>query len=382
MSVAKRPASNSAIVRPTIKRSKQMIRVGSDCTGINAARVALESLGLDFEEKFASEKDVATRTVLKHNFGLTDHQIYDDVCCRNNAKAPSVDVYTAGFPCQSYSSEGLGQGLESQNGLVGLACIMYIVEKKPRVFLLENVSSLANARHWEAFSLIMNTLYSIKNKQSKPFYRLTWNVVDALDCGVPQSRPRLFIVGLATERRKFAWPPKVPVASLDLYLNAQVSSPPEIPTTMTEQRNYLACVEYIGGTGNSLTANFVADLASGFDNQRPNIRLGYTPCLTRSHIASNSFYSFARRRKLVTAEYFRLQGFPTTRIVVPDGISDRQIRQMIGNSFCVTVVACILDRLLFAAGLTDALMGFSVGVGEAGNAWPCDPPRRAKSLGD
>ena len=44
--------------------------------------------------------------------------------------------------------------------------------------------------------------------------------------------------------------------------------------------------------------------------------------------------------------HVRLQGFPRNRVQAPLGVSERQMRLMIGNSFCVTVVAKIFDRLL------------------------------------
>ena len=79
--------------------------VGSDCTGINGAAIALESLRVPFEEIFASESDPKVRETLLHNFPKLRGRIYEDVRTRPNPKR-RVDVYTAGFPCQSWSKIG------------------------------------------------------------------------------------------------------------------------------------------------------------------------------------------------------------------------------------------------------------------------------------
>ena len=368
-------------------RRSAPIFIGSDCSGVNAAKVAFESLGIDVRELFASEKDEATRATLIHNFGLRDSQVYRD-CQHRHTPPPRVDFYSAGVPCQCYSGEGLRGGLTSETGRVGLSVISYIAEKKPKYFVLENVRALISSRHWGDFELIMNFLRSIKGKDEKPIYRLTWKVVDALHCGVPQSRPRLFIVGLSKERasRRFLWPTQQPLPTLDQFLDEHVEGQiPQMPSTRTEQRNYLACVRTILRNGHKLNAPYIADLATNFGNSSDgNAHVMYqrSPCLTRGHAGANSFYYFSRGRKLTLREYFRLQGFPDNRIEAPPGVSERQLRCMVGNSICVPAIAAIIDRALYSTGLTASPIHFTPGSGEAGNQWPHRPARRpAAALG-
>ena len=47
---------------------KDVLSVASDCTGLNAAAMALESLNLPFQEEWVSDSDVAVRSVLQRNF--------------------------------------------------------------------------------------------------------------------------------------------------------------------------------------------------------------------------------------------------------------------------------------------------------------------------
>ena len=131
--------SQSTQMESMAKRCRRSapIFIGSDSSGVNAAKVAFESLGIDVRELFASGKDEATRATLIHCFGLRDSRVYRD-CQRRHTPPPRVDFYSAG-PCQYYSGEGLRGGLTSETGRVGLSVISYIAEKKPQDFVLENV---------------------------------------------------------------------------------------------------------------------------------------------------------------------------------------------------------------------------------------------------
>eukprot|EP00971_Amphidinium_carterae_P266786 5291999-Amphidinium_carterae.1 len=62
------------------KGAIRAIRIGSDCTGLNAARLAFEELDLNVVETFASDVDAACRAVLEENY--TIQKIFSDVAER------------------------------------------------------------------------------------------------------------------------------------------------------------------------------------------------------------------------------------------------------------------------------------------------------------
>ena len=66
----------------------------------------LETRGINAQLVFASEKDKATRSMLKHNFNIETTQVSHDIMERDNSTLPLVEVCTAGPPCQSMSLEG------------------------------------------------------------------------------------------------------------------------------------------------------------------------------------------------------------------------------------------------------------------------------------
>ena len=90
--------------------------MGSDCSGLDAATVALDKLGVSDRVtlEFCCDKLPECQTFLKavHKPKL----LFTDVVNRDLEKVPKVDVYTAGFPCQPWSSEGKGQGRRDELG--------------------------------------------------------------------------------------------------------------------------------------------------------------------------------------------------------------------------------------------------------------------------
>ena len=68
-----------------------------------------------------------------------------------------------------------------------------IQAKRPKAFFLENVRHLENHDGGRTFALIKKTL------QEDLGYRITYKIVRASDYGLPQHRPRIFIVGFRKE---------------------------------------------------------------------------------------------------------------------------------------------------------------------------------------
>ena len=80
------------------------LRVGTDCSGIEAPLQALQQLGVPYEHVFSSEicPTVRKQLLANHNPQI----LYKDVFTRDNDTAPYVDLYVAGWPCQGNSSLG------------------------------------------------------------------------------------------------------------------------------------------------------------------------------------------------------------------------------------------------------------------------------------
>ena len=117
--------------------------------------------------------------------------LFDDAWVKQCAKiigTSSVDVVVGGPPCQGFSLTGTRIADDPRNKLYNA---MFVALKyfKPKVVLIENVKGMA-------------TLYGGKAKQQvyKEYerygYRVTSEILDAAQYGVPQHRKRLFFVGV------------------------------------------------------------------------------------------------------------------------------------------------------------------------------------------
>jgi DNA (cytosine-5)-methyltransferase 1 len=110
------------------------------------------------------------------------------------------DLLIGGPPCTPFSKSGFWlewkrAGLDPDASLLQ-AYTRILAEAKPRAFILENVYALTynNKASAPAFRRLLTEI-------DEAGYNFTWHVLNAADYGVPQARPRLFIVG-ARKRSK------------------------------------------------------------------------------------------------------------------------------------------------------------------------------------
>lgn len=104
------------------------------------------------------------------------------------------DLLVGGPPCTPFSKSGFWlewkrAGLDPDASLLQ-AYTRVLAEAKPRAFILENVYALTynNKASRPAFDRLLREI-------EEAGYRFTWRVLNAADYGVPQLRPRLFVVG-------------------------------------------------------------------------------------------------------------------------------------------------------------------------------------------
>ena len=104
---------------------------------------------------------------------------------------PKFDILTGGFPCQSFSIVAQNPkrlGIKDEKGMLFFEMCRILRERKPKCFIAENVKGLLTANKREAFPLI------IKEFEDSG-YDVKYQVVHAVEFGVPQKRERVIIVG-------------------------------------------------------------------------------------------------------------------------------------------------------------------------------------------
>ncbi len=99
---------------------------------------------------------------------------------------------------------------------VGEPLRSYVMAKRPRACILENVLGLRTKRHKETFDAITGTLRALG-------YEVHIRVLNTLHPGIPQSRPRVYVVALHGVTRKFKWPRRLQTPPLKPFLQSQTS---------------------------------------------------------------------------------------------------------------------------------------------------------------
>lgn len=166
--------------------------------------MALQSLLPHHTLKHVFACDSRLESKIWHEANFEVESWYDDVASKKFArKASYVDIFTAGFPCQPFSQQGLngGEDEDAGRGRVAWEILGYLRKQKPKVLLLENVPGLLY-RHPETLLNIMRELRSIKLDDGTPAYSISMKILDSRKFGaVPQHRPRLYIAGLLKPTR-------------------------------------------------------------------------------------------------------------------------------------------------------------------------------------
>src|SRR5450631_4527663 len=111
---------------------------------------------------------------------------WPEVTCHEDVRTLrgiTADVICGGFPCQDISGAGNGAGLEGSRSGLWKEYARLIGEVRPRYAIVENVSAL-----------LYRGLGEVLGDLSELGYDAEWHVLGASYTGVPQSRPRVWII--------------------------------------------------------------------------------------------------------------------------------------------------------------------------------------------
>jgi DNA (cytosine-5)-methyltransferase 1 len=174
--------------------------------GIGGFHIALHNLGA--ECVFASEWNEYARETYKHNLKKISPDLFEsgnfagDITQVKKREIPDFDILTGGFPCQPFSQAGHKKGFEDMRGTLFFDIVEIIKVKKPRAFFLENVRHLYKHDNGETFEEIKRVLTEELGYSFQEF------IVKASDHGLPQLRPRLFMIGFRNSILRIEPPPK------------------------------------------------------------------------------------------------------------------------------------------------------------------------------
>jgi len=164
-----------------------MIRYAEFCTGVGGFRLGIEASGFRVKSVYTNEIDNNCEKTYKKNFGIGFDS--KDIFEIDPSTLPDFDMLCAGFPCQPFSVAGKELGFKDSRGTIFFKLLSVIEEKNPQVVFLENVPNLVRHDHGRTFRIITNKLEDAG-------YTISSAMLDSAYFGIPQSRSRIYIVGL------------------------------------------------------------------------------------------------------------------------------------------------------------------------------------------
>lgn len=160
--------------------------------------------GMDFGIEGAGGHVIFANDVLP-NACKTLTKYFPDADIRNGNIAgilnfPKADVVVGGYPCQSFSMAGNRDPNKDERTSLYKQFLRVVNIVRPKYFVAENVTGL---KQLSSGTFLNEQL----NAYGEAGYVVSADVLNAKDFGVPQSRKRLFIVGVRKDlNQKFKFP--------------------------------------------------------------------------------------------------------------------------------------------------------------------------------
>ena len=297
--------------------------------GIGGIRIPFQELG--GKCVFSSEWDKFAQKTYRVNFGEMPQ---GDITQIESNSIPDFDVLLGGFPCQPFSSAGLKKGFADTRGTLFFEIERIMKDKRPKVFLLENVKQLRSHDRGRTLKVILNHIESLD-------YYVKYEILRAGDFGVPQNRERTYIVGFdkhyynLPENYDFQFPtPTFEKTRIGNILEDDVDDRYTLTDTIWNgfQRRKQNNINRGAGFGYCLfdeNSPYVSTLVARYykDGQEILIDQG----------------NDKNPRKLTPRECARLQGFPDS-FIIP--VSNMQAYKQFGNSVAVPVVRAVAKRIV------------------------------------
>lgn len=169
---------------------KQVIDLFAGCGGLS---LGFEMAG--YSIPLAIEKDEWASETYKHNHPQTK-VLTDDITKITDLSSlisPSIEIdgIIGGPPCQGFSLSGNRDKNDPRNSLF-MEFVRFVKHFKPRFFVMENVTGILSMKTKNGDSV----KDLILNEYDSAGYNVNIFILNAADYGVPQSRIRVFFIGL------------------------------------------------------------------------------------------------------------------------------------------------------------------------------------------
>lgn len=300
------------LISEPVSGDQKQLRLNSFFSGVGGFELGFEPAG--FDTQMQCEIDAYCHQVLERHW--PDIPIYADVSTLDPADLPEADVWVAGFPCQDIS---VARGKSERLGLHGERSGLFhqfsdlIEASRPSVVVLENVAGLLNSNKGRDFGTILQRMTGMG-------YTVAWRILNSRYFGVPQSRPRTYVV---------CWLGDSGAAAKSLFEDAKV------PTPKAQRQEFIEVGTEPGTYPITPKTSYCLAATSGRHTGTD---------WSRTYVVCSEGV-----RRMTPVEYERLQGFPDgwTLPAKPKSADelDTLRYKAVGNAVSVPVINWIANRI-------------------------------------
>lgn len=285
------------------------------------------------------------------NYDVNEEDFHLDIRFLDGRDYQDIDLLVGGSPCQAFSAVGAQYGLNDTRGTLFYEFARIIDETQPKVFIYENVRGLLTHDNGHTWDVMHSVFKSLNYKIVEP------QVLNASDYGIPQSRRRLFVIGIREdiECNVFKYPePKELKYTMQDFLEdncaeghftydkntgeliiEKVKGKPNSKFTLTP-----AVQKYVLAGG---TANYKTSTQTDLPIARTLMKM-----MTQHHRAGVDNYITVQKeplilRQLSDREALRLMGYPDDFKIA---VSSMQTLRQAGNSIVVDVMMEVVREII------------------------------------
>ncbi len=324
------------------------MKIASFFSGAGGLDLGFSKAGFDCLWANEFDKDIWETYERNHPGVYLDKRSLTDI---PTDEVPDCDGIIGGPPCQSWSEAGALRGIGDKRGQLFYDFIRILADKQPKFFLAENVSGMLLPVH-------RNALENIKRMFKECGYKLSFQMLNAADYGVPQDRKRVFFVGYRSDlgiEFEFPMPTtkqnRIPLRDAigDLKDNT-------LPAKQVNSTNGEDCAipnhEYM--TGGFSTIFMSRNRVRGWDEVSFTIQAGgrhapIHPQAPKMQLVKQDVRIFAPNlehlyRRLSVRECARIQTFPDTFVFYYKNVSAGY--KMIGNAVPVQMAKVLATKIM------------------------------------
>ena len=314
------------------------LKVFETFCGYGGAHYGLKRTNVDFEVIGISEIDKHAVDLYNKNF--PNIRNFGDITKIQTEELPDFDLFTGGFPCQPFSTAGLGLGELDMRGTLFYDIIRIVTTKKPEFVLLENVKGFLSKKH-------RPTLHKIISEFENLGYKIFVELLNTKDFGIPQNRERVWI--FATLNSNFDFTYKISPQKEKLKFRVKDFVDNNIDENLYKTKKQIDRLIELHNV------NFNINETLCFDVYNKKIKTdGICPTITEPHHNSlriveppkNGEYKV---RKVSIPEQFRLMGFKENEVDFANQ-SYTQLGNRCGNGWDVNLVGKIFNKIFKQAG--------------------------------